>query len=328
MTQLLEMRERLRSIYGRFEIYFIPAIRFVLALVAFLAINQSLGYMKKLANPVIPIVLALACTFFPISCTVLLAAVLILAHLAALSLEAAVIGLLLFVLMFLVYFRFVPKGSYSTLVTPLLYCVRIPQIVPTALGLGAKLHSVVAMVCGMITFYFLKVVKANDTLLAMAETEEETSKFSVLLHALLENQEMYVAIVAFVLTAIVIHVIRRQSVDYAWPLAIAIGNVLNLAILLAGIFILDTKENILWIFLGTAAAVVIGLLMQFFLFHLDYLRTERVQFEDDEYYYYVKAVPKVYVHSKEKKVKQINRRSINKKELAEEFDISQDLLDD
>ena len=88
------------------------------------------------------------------------------------------------------------------------------------------------------------------------------------------------------------------------------------------------KENILWIFLGTAAAVVIGLLMQFFLFHLDYLRTERVQFEDDEYYYYVKAVPKVYVHSKEKKVKQINRRSINKKELAEEFDISQDLLDD
>ena len=64
-------------------------------------------------------------------------------------------------------------------------------ILPTALGLGAKLHSVVAMVCGMITFYFLKVVKANDTLLAMAETEEETSKFSVLLHALLENQEMY-----------------------------------------------------------------------------------------------------------------------------------------
>lgn len=313
MTQLLEMRERLRSIYGRFEVYFIPAIRFVLALTTFLVINHSLGYMKRLANPVIPIVLALACTFFPISCTVLLAAVLILAHLAALSLEAAVVGLLLLLLMFLLYFRFVPKGSYSTLITPLLCCIHIPQIVPTALGLGAKLHSVVAMTCSIVTFYFLKVVKANDTLLAMEETEEETSKFSVLLHGFLENKEMYLIIVAFVLTAVVIHVIRRQSVDYAWPLAVGIGNTLNLAVLLAGIFILDIKGNILWTLLGIAAAVVVGLLMQFFLFHLDYPRTERVQFEDDEYYYYVKAVPKIYVHSKEKKVKQINCRSINKK---------------
>ena len=52
MTQLLEFRERLRSIYGRFDIYIVPAIRFLLALAAFLVINNSLGYMKRLANPV------------------------------------------------------------------------------------------------------------------------------------------------------------------------------------------------------------------------------------------------------------------------------------
>lgn len=330
MTQLLEMRERLRSVYGRFEMYLIPAIRFLLALAAFLTINRSLGYMKRLANPVIPIVLALICTFLPISYTVLLAAILILVHLASLSLEAALVGLLLFLLMFLLYFRFVPKGSYSAVVTPLLCCIHIPQVVPTALGLGAKLHSVIAMTCGMVAFYFLKTVRANETILGMAgqEKTEESSGFSVLLHAFLENREMYLTIAAFLLTAIVIHVIRRQSVDYAWSIAISAGNVLNLTILLAGSFILDVKENILWDVLGTGVAVVVGLLMQFFLFQLDYPRTEQVQFEDDDYYYYVKAVPKVYVHSKEKKVKQINRRSISKKELAEEFDISQDLLDD
>ena len=31
---------------------------------------------------------------------------------------------------------------------------------------------------------------------------------------------------------------------------------------------------------------------QFLFMNLDYARTERVQFEDDDYYYYVKAVPK------------------------------------
>jgi hypothetical protein len=33
--------------------------------------------------------------------------------------------------------------------------------------------------------------------------------------------------------------------------------------------------------------------------NLDYARTERVQFEDDDYYYYVKAVPKKMVAVRE-----------------------------
>ena len=41
-------------------------------------------------------------------------------------------------------------------------------------------------------------------------------------------------------------------------------------------------------------------------------RTERVQFEDDEYYYYVKAVPKMYVAVKEKQVKTINAKNSKK----------------
>ncbi len=46
--------------------------------------------------------------------------------------------------------------------------------------------------------------------------------------------------------------------------------------------------------------------LQFLRCKVDYSRTEKVQFEDDEYYYYVKAVPKVVVAKPEKKVKQIN----------------------
>jgi len=41
-------------------------------------------------------------------------------------------------------------------------------------------------------------------------------------------------------------------------------------------------------------------------FGVDYGRTENVQFEDDEYYYYVKAVPKMTVAVQAKTVKRIN----------------------
>ena len=42
---------------------------------------------------------------------------------------------------------------------------------------------------------------------------------------------------------------------------------------------------------------------------MDYSRTEKVQFEDDDYYYYVKAVPKMTVAAQTKTVKKINTQS-------------------
>ena len=44
---------------------------------------------------------------------------------------------------------------------------------------------------------------------------------------------------------------------------------------------------------------------------LDYTAVERVQFEDDDYYYYVKAVPKVNISLREMDIKHINRSAID-----------------
>ena len=52
--------------------------------------------------------------------------------------------------------------------------------------------------------------------------------------------------------------------------------------------------------------MVIVKVIEFFAFHVDYSRVEKVQFEDDEYYYYVKAVPKITVAMPSKTVKKIN----------------------
>ena len=46
--------------------------------------------------------------------------------------------------------------------------------------------------------------------------------------------------------------------------------------------------------------------MEFFVFGGDYTRTERLEYEDDEYYYYVKAVPKATVATSERSIKKIN----------------------
>ena len=60
-------------------------------------------------------------------------------------------------------------------------------------------------------------------------------------------------------------------------------------------------------------------------------RTERLQFEDDEYYYYVKAVPKAVVSGTNKQVKRFSgkdeKERLTKKRFAEEMDIDEELLD-
>jgi hypothetical protein len=60
---------------------------------------------------------------------------------------------------------------------------------------------------------------------------------------------------------------------------------------------LDADISIGGLFLGAVVAAAVAFLFKLFTFSVDYAKTERVQFEDDGYYYYVKAVPKIRSHS-------------------------------
>ena len=96
--------------------------------------------------------------------------------------------------------------------------------------------------------------------------------------------------------------------DHSWTIAIISGALVNIMLLLVGDLMFDTNVAIGGVIIGTVASALIAVVIQFFSFHVDYSRTEKVQFEDDEYYYYVKAVPKVTVAAPERKVKKINQQ--------------------
>ena len=117
---------------------------------------------------------------------------------------------------------------------------------------------------------------------------------------------MILTIVAFTATIIIVYLIRRLSVDYAWTIAIIAGALADVMILLVGDLIFDTNVSILGLIIGTIISGLLAKVIEFFAFHVDYSRTEKVQFEDDEYYYYVKAIPKVTVSAPSRTVKKIN----------------------
>ena len=185
--------------------------------------------------------------------------------------------------------------------------MHIPYVIPIAMGLLGSPASAVSVACGTVVYYLIAYVNESTTTLISMEAEEITAKFRFIIDGMLDNRIMVVTAAVFAMTLILVYLIRRLSVDHSWTIAMVAGSLVNIMLLLVGDLMFDTNVAIGGVILGTAVAALIAAVIQFFAFHVDYGRTEKVQFEDDEYYYYVKAVPKVTVSTPERKVKKINQ---------------------
>lgn len=310
MTTLLVAKQILMTLYSKYEVYITPILKFLLAIIALLLINSRLGYMETIDRVTVVLIVALMCSFMPMNFIVLMSGVFVMLHLYAFSLEcAAVIGVG-FLLMFLLYLRFSPKDTLVIVLLPVCFLMKVPYVVPLAMGLVGTPASAVSVACGVIVYYMIHYVTQNVSVIAGMAGEEMMARFRFVIDGILNNKEMVVTIMAFAITVILVYMIRRLSIDYAWTIAMVSGVVVDIMVLLVGDLMFDTNVPVFGMILGNIISFLLVLVLQFFVFNVDYSRTEKVQFEDDEYYYYVKAVPKVVVSKPEKKVKQINSQKL------------------
>lgn len=306
MTTLLVAKQVMMTLYSKYEVYIAPLLKFILAFIVLQLINARVGYMGSIDKITIVLIVALMCSFMPMNFIVVVSAVFILLHLYAFSLECAAVVGVGFLLMFLLYLRFSPKDTLVVVLMPVCFVLKIPYVIPLAMGLVGTPASAVSVACGVMAYYMIHYVAQNASAIAAMVDEETAAKFRFIIDGLLNNKEMVITIAAFAITVVMVYLIRRLSVDYAWTIAMVAGVVVNIMVLLIGDLMFDTNVSLPGLILGHIVALLLTAVLQFFVFHVDYSRTEKVQFEDDEYYYYVKAVPKVVVSRPQKKVKQIS----------------------
>ena len=306
MTTLLVAKQYIKNFIYKYEVYLKPLLKLILALASLMLINGKIGYMHKLDTISIVLIVALMCSFMPMNFIIFVAAAFTVLHLYALSLECAVIALVLFLVMFLLYFRFSPKDTLVVLLTPICFILKIPYVMPLAMGLLGTPASAVSVGCGVMVSYLIGYIADSATALSGMATEDMASKFRFVIDGFLDNKDMMLTIVAFAVTIFLVYFIKRLSIDHAWTIAMVAGAIADVMILLVGDLAFDTNVPIVGIIIGTVFSVLITKIVEFFAFNMDYSRVEKVQFEDDEYYYYVKAVPKITVATPSKTVKRIN----------------------
>jgi hypothetical protein len=306
MMPLLVFREQVRNFYQKNNIYLIPVVKFLFALIAFLEINREIGFDPRLRS--IPIVLALSLlsAFTPSAIMVLLASTAAVVHVYFASPFLSVIIIILLLIIYFLFARFTPRLGYVLLAIPILYFLKIPFVIPILLGIISTPIAIIPTACGVFIYYIFQVIKTAVTMQDNNSVEDILKLYTSVVDNLIGNKQMIVTIFIFVFILIVVYYVRRMKFDYAFEISIAAGALAGILAFLISDVIFDQSEQIFSMILGMLVSAGIVYVIHFFKLTLDYSGVEHVQFEDEVYYYYIKAVPKVTVTTPQMKVKHIN----------------------
>ena len=321
MTALLELKQKIKNLYGQYEIYLLPIIKFAVALVYFIWINANMGYMSQLNNVFIVLILALICSILPPGVTVFVGFLLMVGHSYALGMEVAAFMLIIILFIAVLFLRFSAGQNIVLVCTPLSFGFGMPALLPIGSGLLGNAFSAFPAGSGVILYYVIRLIRSQSQLLANPEVEM-LDKLKILSDGLMQNWAMWITLVAFVAVILIVNLIRTRSFDFAWRIAIVTGGVAYILIMLGGSFFVSVTVSMPVLLIQTLLSVVVGTVLEFFVFGGDYTRTERLEYEDDEYYYYVKAVPKASVTTSERSIKKITAQPVKEEKKAEEDVVS------
>lgn len=302
ITTLLEFRGTVRRFFQKFHWLTEPVFRFLVAYLTFYTINETLPYNAKLSGIVVEAGLAAVCTFLPQVVLILFGALLATAQIYSASPILAALVLVIFAVLYCFIVRFSGKYGYAIVGVPILFAFKIPYLVPLLLGIVATPIAIFPTACGVIVYYIFRVIQNAALSSNITSLDDTLALYIDVIDQIVAYKEMFLTLAIFSGIILVMYLIRKLWFEYVFEIIIVLGGILNIiGFLLADLYLdipTDTKEVVF----GTLVSVLIVFVAQFFRMVLDYTSVEHIQFEDDDYYYYVKAVPKIDVTMPEKNV--------------------------
>lgn len=308
MQKFLEIKGHLSKFYGRNSKYINKIAQFLLALCTFTFISQNVGFSSVAVNSIMIVAPSVICTFLPVVMTVVLAMIAIIMQFYTLSAGIACVAGAIFLIMYAVYFRFSPGKAVALLLVPIAFMFKIPVVVPILLGLIGSPICILPITMGTMIYYMVDCVKSYNTLLETVGESGMKGQLATYAQQLFTSREMWSTMIAFAICFLLVYSIKRMAVEHSWKIGIITGALGYLLTLAWAYIIMDIQLLYIPLIIEIVVAIIIAFIVEFFVFTVDYSRTEYLQFEDDEYYYHVKAVPKVSVTIPEKVVKRINER--------------------
>lgn len=311
MTSLLVLKEQMREIYSRYGNYLRPIGKLLTAFAVFMLVNGRLGFDERLSELPVALILAVICAVLPFGAITVFAGILAAGQVFSVSPVIAAVILVIYVIMYCMAVRYSKEMVNVILAIPILYPFHMAYAVPILLGLIATPAAVLPTACGVVTYYLFYEVKKSAAITVGTSMEDSLSLYKQLFDSLFANREMLFWVILFVAALLVTYLLRKRDADHAFETANLAGTLVCVIGSLLGKLVFDISGNMFVLILGCLFSGAVVYVIWHFRMILDYSAAEQLQFEDDDYYYYVKAVPKLKMTAPEKNVKRINPQKLS-----------------
>ncbi len=306
MQTIFSFREKLNSFIDRRNQILRTIGKFLLTVIMMASLGNIFGSTETFGGKHIIFIIALACAFIPFSYTYLVFILLCLVYLSSYAADVIILFFITVLVFYGVYSRNFSKYGYIGLLTFILLPTPLAGVIPIFVGINCGVAAVPPMISGIAIYYFLTSI--NGGLKAFEIASTGTLLYQCVIDVMIENKEMIVCLVVMTVTAILAEQIVRMRFNYSWYVAVPVAAIVHAVLYLYGCFFFELSNSIPVIILSVLLSGTLMMVLQLYRGIIDYSRTENLQFEDDEYFYYVKAVPKVKVAEESVNVKTIARQ--------------------
>lgn len=294
MEAIFVCRDKIASIYKNCEFLFKILAKFIFAFLTLSYLTNNLGYYDVLNIMSIRLFLSVVCAFIPVSFVVLVMGLVAVLHLVKLSMILGALSAVVFLIIYFLYLRFAPAQGIFMLAVAVLSPFHLHYAVAFVLGMFYSPVTLIPVGLTIVLMRFVQcVVQAAPIIGDSFEMEVILAGYQSVIDGLMDDKSMILLIAALAIIIVLTYIISQMPFDYSWYVAIAVAAIVNIVVIIAGNGILGAELSVGSAVIGTVAGAVIAAFLQFMRCVVDYPKKEFVQFEDDEYYYYVKAIPKI-----------------------------------
>ena len=317
MEQILVARDASVKFLKKYEFFILPILRFLLGFYVFSLIGR-IGHgaeaLEILTGPSMrmpfAMLMGLLFSILPIGMGYFLIALNIIAQFSASPEVAVMVGAVLLLILFS-YGRLGGSERWLLIFMLLGFYLRIPYIVPLIAGLYFGIQSVFPITIGIFlwefypfTFELMNVERpVAETIIDIPESFGLV--FSYGIEIVTANDQWIAVAFVYALVVLIVFAASKMDVDFSKEIAILLGVVINIVSFIFLRLAVGLDVNIFAMILLSVVSGLIVLFIKLFDVILNYQRAERVEFEDDEYYYFVKVVPKMTISRRQRKIRKI-----------------------
>ena len=224
MTALLELRQKISEVYGRYEAYVRICTKCLLAFLVFYMIHSQLSGSMNPRSWAEIVVATLIAVMIPIDACSILVAIFVIVHMLMISVEAGVTAVAFFLFLLLTYFIFKPRQSVLITVMCLAGMLNLTGAAAIPIGLLCGPIAVIPAAAGTFVYGMILTLRQNSSVLeASAQRLTSMEKAAYFIKAIGSNERILLLMAALVVTIVVVYMIRKLPYSYAWAIAIAAG---------------------------------------------------------------------------------------------------------